>query len=192
MALGLAEPGTMLLLGRNRFAFGLPQAGGFLLERAEHLAGLGDEAALAHEILLELSARPLSSRSRSAARSASRSRFSPSILRRPSAAPRAASSSRKGCSASPSEASSRSAFASVSVAAARAASALARFDSSVCTRRLRLGPRKMEEQRLGSADLLREVLVAPRLARLALQAFDLRLELADDVGRDARGCSRRL
>ncbi len=48
--------------------------------------------------------------------------------------------------------------------------------------RLRLGPRKMRKQGFRLADLDRDFLVAPRLAGLALQAFDLRVELAEDVG----------
>ena len=50
-------------------------------------------------------------------------------------------------------------------------------------RLLRLGqrPAQMQQRRLGLADVGRQVLEARGLARLALQAFDLAFELADDV-----------
>ena len=41
--------------------------------------------------------------------------------------------------------------------------------------------RRCSSERLGLADLARKLLVAPRLPRLPLQAFDLRVELAQDV-----------
>ncbi len=47
---------------------------------------------------------------------------------------------------------------------------------------LGVDPRQMCEESFAAADLVGEVLAAARLAGLALQAFDLRAELAHDVG----------
>ena len=46
---------------------------------------------------------------------------------------------------------------------------------------LRLDPAQMQHDGVELADLGRQLLVAPGLPRLALQAFDLRVELAQDV-----------
>ncbi len=50
------------------------------------------------------------------------------------------------------------------------------IDLSLCVR-----PEEMAEERFGLADFVGEVLITPRLTGLALQAFDLRAELAQDV-----------
>ena len=47
---------------------------------------------------------------------------------------------------------------------------------------LGVDPRQMRQHGFAAADLVGQVLVAACLARLALQAFDLRAELAHDVG----------
>ena len=64
-----------------------------------------------------------------------------------------------------------------------ATAAVASASACLASRLLRLGsgPAQMQQRRLGPADLGREVLEAGGLARLALQAVDLRLELADHV-----------
>ena len=57
---------------------------------------------------------------------------------------------------------------------------------------LRFGPAQMQQDRLDLADLGGELLVAPRLPRLAPQALDLRLELAQDVVEALQIAVRRL
>ena len=96
-------------------------------------------------------------------------------------APLAASWSRRGCRPAAASASALTAFASASVARATFSSASLRPASSASTWACASRPSQMQEDRLDLPDLGGELLVAPRLPRLAPQALDLRLELAQDV-----------
>ena len=179
--LGLIVRGERLLLEVGRQARRVGERGYFGLEALQRLLGLGDQRLLARHVATSCSTRASSSLCRSAVRCASRSRLSCSIseagedgaLGRLLVAQRLQLRGRVGFCAE-----------RLGLGLGGVADLLQRCGEIgllAVDLGLRLRPAQMQHDGVELADLAGDLLVAPRLPGLALQALDLRVELAQDV-----------
>ena len=132
-----------------------------------------------------------SSASRSLARFSSASSASRASAMRCSAAPRRASSSRKAGRSAAASACRRAASPWARVRSATSSRSESSFFARLGEGRLVLPPGDEMGERVVAADVGGEIAVAARLARLALQALDLDVDLLQDVLDPQRGCPPR-